>query len=82
MIPAAYYNRGNIYLNLYKYADALKDFSKAIEITPTFQEAYFNRGITYMNLSDTVNACFDFCKSGELGNKDAYFVIRNYCSKK
>jgi len=42
----ALFVKGNIYFNKRKYNDALKFYSKTIEINPKFSDAYLQRGIT------------------------------------
>jgi tetratricopeptide (TPR) repeat protein len=50
-----YYNvRGNIYLALEIYRDALDDFNKCIQLNPGFALAYVNRAITKLNLASKV----------------------------
>ena len=50
-----YYNlRGNIFLALGKYEDAMNDFEKCIKLNPSFSLAYVNRAIAGLNLSDQV----------------------------
>jgi tetratricopeptide (TPR) repeat protein len=44
---AAYYGRGNLYLNHDKYDQAIKDYGKAIELNPQFSEAYHQREPAY-----------------------------------
>jgi tetratricopeptide (TPR) repeat protein len=44
-VAVAYNNRGGALLNEKRYEDAIRDFSKAIELRPDFYDAYNNRGI-------------------------------------
>jgi tetratricopeptide (TPR) repeat protein len=63
----AYYNRGNVYTFLGRYDKAIHDFSKAIQIDPTYAMAYYNRGITYFLKKEYDNAWDDITKVQELG---------------
>lgn len=56
-----YYNLGAIYLEITKEPKkALEQFSKAVEINPSYVEAYFARGYTYVLLQDKTSAKADF----------------------
>ncbi len=48
------------------YTDAVKAFSKAIELNPSDAEAYYNRGTAYGMLANTQQAIKDFNKAIEL----------------
>jgi len=52
------------------YIGAIKDFSKAIELNPKFEEAYFNRGFTKYLLGDYSGAIKDYSKAIELNPKN------------
>jgi len=67
----AYYNRGNAYLELHEYAKAIKDFDKAIELSPNYAEAYNNRGVAYAELGEYKRAIKDYDKAIELNPDDA-----------
>lgn len=76
-----YCNRGVVksdHLNDYK--SAIQDFNKAIDIEPKYASAYINRGIAKYNLSDVTGACLDWSKAGDLGDDDAYEIIKEYCN--
>jgi len=59
----------------YKTEEALKDFDKAIELDPLFDQPYFYRGNIKYGLGDYNGALFDYNKAIELnpGFADAYF---------
>ena len=42
-----YYNRGYAYVKLGKRDEALKDFSKSVEINKNFSPSYLRRGYIY-----------------------------------
>lgn len=79
--PYIYYNRGNLNCLSSEFTKAIADYTKAIEIYPNLGEAYFNRGLVQIYLQDTEKGCLDISKSGELGIKEAYNVIKRYCTK-
>ena len=59
----AYNNRGLAYRSLGKSAEAIANFSKAIEIDPRYGEAYNNRGSAYASLGNYVQAIADFSRA-------------------
>ena len=46
-----YYNRGNVYDEKGQLDQAISDFTKALEINPSYVEAYTNRGFVYLKKS-------------------------------
>ncbi len=53
----AYYYRGCAKVNRKKYAEAISDFEKAIEIKPDYADAHFNMGRSYFLLNNEDKAC-------------------------
>lgn len=74
----AYESRGTVELHLENYSSALLDFTKAIKIEPRAL-FYCNRGIAKYLLNDRTGALLDWDKAAELGELDAYDLIKNYC---
>ena len=70
----------NIKVKKKDYLNAVKDYSKAIELEPDFAEAYFNRGLTRIYLEDLEGGAMDLSRAGELGLTEAYNVIKRYCN--
>jgi tetratricopeptide (TPR) repeat protein len=66
IIAVAYNNRGNYLKNEKRNTEALKDFNKAIELTPDFAVTYVNRGNLYLNEKRTAEALKDYNKAIEL----------------
>ena len=52
--------------------EAVKEYSKAIELDPSFASAYHNRGILYNNLGEQQKALDDYNKAIELDPSFAY----------
>ena len=75
-----YFDRGVSKYELQDYRGAIQDYSKAIELDPSFADAYFNRGLVKYALNDIDGACLDWSKAGELGYYDAYDRIKEYCN--
>ena len=58
--------------------EAADDYTKAIELNPSFAEACYNRGLLQIYMKDTRKGCLDISKAGELGIKEAYKVLKLY----
>ena len=76
----AYYNRGLAKSNLEDYTGAIEDFNRAIQLKPDYADAYYNRGSAKDELEDKIGACTDWSKAGELGDSDAYILIKENCN--
>lgn len=59
---------------------AIADYNKVIQQNPKHTQAYYNRGLSKMILNDKNGACLDWSKAGELGDPDAYDLIKKYCN--
>ena len=55
-LAATYVNRGVLYLTMTDYADARRDFDRAVEIMPGMGEAYVNRGAALIGLERNAEA--------------------------
>lgn len=69
-------NRGLEYAKLNQHQNAIKDFSKAIEIYPNFADAYNNRGHQLEEIGNFQGALIDYHKSIELANSSDLAI---YC---
>lgn len=67
--PNHYFLRGTLYFDSQKFDLAIVDFSKAIEIHPTFN-LHYNRGLSYSNLQQYDNAVEDYGKALAFNSKD------------
>lgn len=71
-----FYNLGNLYVARKRYADAVKQYDRAIELNSSIAEAFFNRGLALSELGDKAGASVSLSKAGELGLYDAYSVLK------
>lgn len=75
MAPA-WYNKGNIHVELQDYTSAIASYTKAIDLKEDMGEAYFNRGYVYLKLGNKRAGIADLSKAGELGIISAYNLIK------
>ena len=76
--PTLYYNRGTTYLNMSgkeKLELAEKDFSKAIELFPSYADAFCNRGLSRSLRGNDKDAVSDFDMAVGLDPTDAHFYF-------
>lgn len=74
--------QGLTYVNLKEYDNALKEFTRAIEIHPQYAAAYANRGLVYMQQKKYNKALDDLKKAVELDPNDKmiYYNLTAYYS--
>jgi tetratricopeptide (TPR) repeat protein len=65
--PPAYYNIGKLLYELGEYAFAVRDYSSAILIDPSYADAYVDRALAYTILEKDKAAEFDIERAVELG---------------
>ena len=70
-----YFERGIKKQNELNYRDAIRDFTKAIELYPNYFEAFFNRGFSKGALDDIEEAIKDLTKAIELNSEYAEAYI-------
>ena len=75
MAPA-WYNKGNILVELQDYSAAIDAYTKAIDLKADMGEAYFNRGYVHLKLGNKRAGIEDLSKAGELGIVGAYNLIK------
>jgi tetratricopeptide (TPR) repeat protein len=76
-----WFNMANLKIWREDYSGGLHDFNFALNCDPEFSHAYYNRGLVYLLLQENEKACADLSKAGELGIKEAYFIMKRYCYK-
>lgn len=72
----AWYNKANLLCIEKDFEDAIKAYSRAIQINGEFGEAYFNRGLAYIYLGKNKPGAADLSKAGELGIYQAYSILK------
>ncbi len=72
----AWFNKGNILIEMEDYTAASEAYSKAIELKPDFGEAYYNRGYIALRAGRKTDGIDDLSKAGELGIVPAYNLIK------
>jgi len=61
-----HFNKGIDYHSKGMYDEAISEFSKAIEISPSYQEAFYNRALAYHDLEEYEKSLSDLTKAIEL----------------
>ncbi len=64
-----YVERGILLMNDYKYQDAIKDFTRALEMNDKRDDVYRYRGLCYHNLNQTSKAIMDYSTSIKIMEK-------------
>lgn len=73
----AYYHRGCVKFNTYRYQEAIADFEKATELKPDYADAYFNIGRAYYILKDNDKACTYYKLAEKYGRPNLDDYIRD-----
>lgn len=74
-IATFYYNRGNTYLDIENYTNAINDYDNAIKLNSNVPIYFYNRGIAKYNINEFDEAIKDF-KIALSMTKDAVFIIK------
>ena len=77
----AWYNRAFVKALKGDYWGAVGDYSKAINLDPNFADAYYNKGLLLIYLNLKTVGCKAMSHAGELGQENAYKVMKRYCVK-
>lgn len=72
-----FYNRGLEKSSQEKYAEAIKEFDRAIRVNPQFLLAYYQRGLAHFDLGNFKGAIADFNEALHLDP----FYAKAYCSR-
>lgn len=80
-LEEAYFERAKSEKAIKAYNESIDDFTRLIEINPNNKDAYFLRGMILITIDQKSGGCLDLSKAGELGDVDAYEMIRTYCQK-
>ncbi|WP_297071510.1 tetratricopeptide repeat protein [uncultured Duncaniella sp.] len=79
-MPVAYYNKGVVLTEIGHLDEALKAFTRAIELKRDFGEAYYNRGYVHLTIGDKDKAFPDLSRAGELGIVSSYSLLKRMAS--
>lgn len=72
---------GILLFELERYEEAIARFTKVIDANGAdIPEAYYYRADCWYGLENKERACEDWSRSGELGDPQAQFIVRNYCN--
>lgn len=72
----AHYNRGCMLIESGNLDEAIKAFSRAIELEPSLGIAYYNRGYVYLQQGDSQRGNADLSRAGELGIVSSYNLLK------
>jgi len=72
-------NDGYDKFELKDYRGAILDFTKAIELNPSYSGVFYGRGNAKIKLEDKDAGCLDLSKAAELGEAEAYNAIKDLC---
>ena len=61
-----------------RYAEAIADYDKCLELNANLAEAYYNRGLAKVKSSKKDEGIADLGKAGELGLYGAYSMIKQH----
>ncbi|MFN2111465.1 MAG: tetratricopeptide repeat protein, partial [Anaerolineae bacterium] len=72
---ADYHQRAAIYLKMGEYDKAIQEYSKALELDPTYVPAYYDRGLAHAQRQHYADAIADFSEVIALDpqHRDAYY---------
>ena len=77
-----FYNKGNLYVKLNEYGNAIDAYTEALKLDSHFPEAYYSRGVTYLLSGKNSEGLNDLSQAGEYGLYSAYNLIKKYSEKK
>ncbi len=75
-MAVAWFNKGNILMELEDFAAAASAYTEAVKLKPDFGEAYYNRGYIALTEGRRQDGIDDLSKAGELGIIPAYNLIK------
>ncbi|MCD8319012.1 MAG: tetratricopeptide repeat protein, partial [Paraprevotella sp.] len=76
-----YYDKGNIYMQMNLWPEAIAAYTRAVDLNADFAEAYYNRGVAYILSGNHSAGVADLSRAGERGLYKAYNLIKRYRDK-
>lgn len=80
-IPQIHFDLGNLYCLSADLVNAIKCYTRSIDLYPEMGDAYYNRALVLIFIKEKEKGCIDLSRAGSLGVTDAYKVIEKYCDK-
>ena len=74
------FDRAKAYINLRYFDQAIADLDIVVAERPLDPSAYNARASVKLQAGDLDGACLDWSKAGELGDVNAYSLIRKHCN--
>ena len=71
--------RGMTLLQLDKTTDAIRDFTRSIELDTNYSNAYFNLGVVYLESYDFEKGCPFLKKAEKFGSEKAEQLYDKHC---
>ena len=76
-----FYNKGNLYVQLGEYGNAVQAYTEALRLDPHFPDAYYSRGVARLLSGQNAEGLNDLSQAGEYGLYSAYNLIKKYSEK-
>jgi len=75
-----FFIKGKMFLEQNRYEKAVAEFTRVLQLNPTYQYAYFNRGVAKLNLGKFKDAIEDFTLGINTKSEDPMsYYDRGYC---
>ena len=74
------FDRAEAFIDLKQFDLAVRDLDRVVRIRPKDPNAYNARASIKLQGGDLDGACLDWSKAGELGDVNAYTLIRKHCN--
>ncbi len=79
-IPGGKLSAAILLYELERFPEAIERFTEVIDAGQDLKEAYYYRADCHYRLDDKEAACADWIQSASEGDRDAIFIVRNYCN--
>lgn len=74
------FDRAEAYISLKYFPQAIKDLDRVVKMRPSDPSALNARATVKLQAGDLDGACLDWSRAGELGDINAYGLIRKHCN--